>query len=188
MEDVHIFTYLGSVVTSDGGADEVVKSRIGKARQPFNTLRPVWNSTSISTKTKLRIFATNVKSILLYGSETWRATRSIPNKLQTFSNKCLRKILKLYWPEKISNRELWARTGQECVPEEIARRKWNWIGHTLRKPTSDTTRQALEWNPQGKRMVGKPVKTWRRSVEEELKQANHLEYGKKYSRKQSPLA
>ena len=45
LEDVRIFTYLGSVATSDGGADEDVKSRIGKARQAFNTLRPVWNST-----------------------------------------------------------------------------------------------------------------------------------------------
>ena len=173
LEDVRIFTYLGSVVTSDGGEDEDVKRRIGKARQAFNTpLGPVWNSTSISTKTKLRIFTTNVKSVLLYGSETWRVTRSISNKLQTFINKCLRKILKIYWPEKISNMELWARAGQGCVPEEIARRKWNWIGNTLRKPTSDITRQALEWNPQGKRKVGRPVKTWRRSVEEELKQAN----------------
>ena len=57
---------------------------------------------------------------------------------------------------------------KEKDPKDI----WNWIGHTLRKPTSDTTRQALEWNPQGKRKVGRPVKTWRRSVEEELKQAN----------------
>ena len=155
------------------GADEDVKSRVGKARQAFNnTPRPVWNPTSISTKTKLRIFTTNVKSVLLYGPETWRVTRSISKKLQTFINKCLRKILKIYWPEKISNRELWARTGQECVPEEIARRKWKWIGHTLRKPTSDITRKALEWNPQGKRKVGRPVRTWRRSVEEELKQAN----------------
>jgi len=55
---------------------------------------------------------------------------------------------------------------------EIARRKWAWIGHTLRKPATDTTKQALKWNPQGKRKVGKPVKTWRRSTEEELKIAN----------------
>ena len=114
----------------------------------------------------------NLKSVLLYGSQTSRVTRSISNKLQTFINKCLRKILKIYWPEKISNRELWAQTGQECVPKEIARCKLNWVGDTLWKPTSDTTRQALEWNLQGKTKVGRPVKTWRRSVEEELKQAN----------------
>jgi len=78
----------------------------------------------------------------------------------------------LYWGEKISNRELWARTEQECIPAEITRCKSNWIGHTLRKPTSDTTRQALEWNLQGKRKVGRRVKTWKRSVEEELKEPN----------------
>ncbi|KAL9957133.1 hypothetical protein ACROYT_G038735 [Oculina patagonica] len=57
-------------------------------------------------------------------------------------------------------------------PTEIARRKWAWIGHTLRKPGTDTTKQALKWNPQGKRKVGRPAKTWRRSTEEELKKAN----------------
>ena len=122
------------------------------------------------------ISPTNIANIHIhaipYGFENWRVTRSISNKQQTFTNQCLRKILKIYWPEKISNRELWARTGQECIPAEIARRKWNWIGHTLPKPTPDTTRQALEWNPQGKRKVGRPMKTWRRSVEEALKQAN----------------
>ena len=136
LEDVQSFTYLGSIVTSDGGADEDVKSRIGKARQAFNTPRPVWNSTSISTKSKLRIFTTNVKSVLL---QIWRVTRSISKKLQIFTYQCLRRIIKIYWPEKISDRELWARTKQDCIPVEIARCKWNWIGHTSRKPTYDTT-------------------------------------------------
>ena len=134
LEDVQSFTYLGSIVTSHGGADEDVKSRIGKARQPFNILRPVWHSTSMSIKTKLRIFSTNVNSVLLHGSKTWRVTRSISKKLQTFTNQCLRKILKIYWPEKISNRELWARTEQECIPAEITRRKWNWIGQHVTQP------------------------------------------------------
>jgi len=35
LEDVQSFTYLGSVVTLDGRADEDIKSRIGKARQAF---------------------------------------------------------------------------------------------------------------------------------------------------------
>ena len=52
---------------------------------------------------------------------------------------------------------------------EIKRRKWGWIGHTLWKPATNTTRQALSWNPQGKRKVGRPRQMWRRSVEEELK-------------------
>ena len=118
-------------------------------------------------KTKLEIFGTNVKSVLLYGSETWRVIKTNTNKLQTFINKYLRNVLQIRWPEMIPNEELWERTGQEQIITEIKRRKWGWIGHTFRKPATNTTRQALSWNPQGKRKVGRPRQTRRRSVEEE---------------------
>ena len=64
----------------------------------------------------------------------------------------------------------WERAGQEPVAKQILRRKWGWIGHTLRKPASSTTRQALTWNPQGKRKRGWPRNSWRRDTEAELKQ------------------
>ena len=44
-----------------------------------------------------------------------------------------------------------------------------WLGHTLRKPSEDIARQALEWNPQGKLGRGRPRNTWRRTVLEEAK-------------------
>nr|KAG5689969.1 hypothetical protein BaRGS_033650 [Batillaria attramentaria] len=47
--------------------------------------------------------------------------------------------------------ELWERAGQEPVAKQILRRKWGWIGHTLRKPAASTTRQALTWNPTGEK-------------------------------------
>ncbi|GFR62635.1 hypothetical protein ElyMa_003586200 [Elysia marginata] len=52
---------------------------------------------------------------------------------------------------------------------QITRRKWGWIGHTCRKPASNTTRQALFWNPQGKSKRDRPRSTWRRNTEDELK-------------------
>jgi hypothetical protein len=48
-------------------------------------------------------------------------------------NNCLRCILNIRWPEKISNKDLWQKTNQPPVEEELKRRKWRWIGHTLRK-------------------------------------------------------
>jgi hypothetical protein len=33
----------------------------------------------------------------------------------------------------------------------LKKRKWSWIGHTLRKPSGITEKGALDWNPQGKR-------------------------------------
>ena len=173
VKEVTSFTYLGSIVSASGGTDEDVKARIGKARHAFITLRPVWKSTSLSLKNKLRIFNSNVKSVLLYGSETWRVTKSISNKIQVFINSCLRQLLGIRWPDRITNEELLNRTNQEPINKVISRRKWRWIGHTLRKPRDDITRQALYWNPQGKRKVGRPRQSWRRSCEEELKENGH---------------
>ena len=172
LKKVTSFTYLGSIVSVTGGSDEDIKARIGKARHAFITLAPVWRSTALSIRNKLRIFNTNVKAVLLYGSETWRVTNTLSNKLQTFVNGCLRNILKIRWTEKVKNTDLWRRTNQDPLEQLIARRKWRWIGHTLRKPPQDITRQALQWNPQGKRRVGRPKTTWRRSCEEEMASFN----------------
>ena len=50
------------------------------------------------------------------------------------------------------------------------KRKWHWIGHTLRKDERDITRESLERNPQGARKKGRPVNTWRRTVHREAKE------------------
>ena len=61
------------------------------------------------------------------------------------------------------------RVGQEPLAKQILRRKWGWIGHTLGNPAPSTTRQALTWNPQGKRKRGQLRNSWRRDAEAELK-------------------
>ena len=104
-------------------------------------------------RTKIRLFQSNVKSVLLYGSETWSLKKTLSSKLQVFINTCLRQIMKIKWSDKVHNNILWKRTGQEPIDKEIGRRKWRWIGHTLRKPTSSITRHALQWNLQGKEGV-----------------------------------
>ena len=168
LEEVESFTYLGSIVNKTGGTEEDIKARTNKARYVFATLKPIWRSTRIRWRTKIRIFNTNVKSVLLYGAETWMHTKRTHAKLQTFVNRCLRQILRIRWPEIISNKDLWKKTQQKSVAHDIARRKWKWIGHTWRKEQTNITRQALDWNPQGKRKRGRPKNTWKRTTQTEL--------------------
>ena len=168
IREVESFTYLGSNVDKQGGTDSDIKSRIGKARSAFIMLKNIWASKDIRISTKLRILNSNVKSVLLYGSETWRTTKASMKKIQIFFNTCLRRILNIRWPERISNEDLWRRTKQQAMDVQIRQRKWRWIGHTLRKPPSSTTRQALLWNPQGKRKRGRPRNSWRRDTDSEL--------------------
>ena len=110
-----------------------------------------------------------MKSVLLYGSETWREAVTSKKCIQTFVNKCLRNILNIRWPNTISNKELWRRTQQQPISQTIRSRKLRWVGHTLRKTETNITKQALEWNPQGHRKQGRPKNTWLRGLHTELK-------------------
>ena len=110
IEEVNSFTYLGSIVDQQGGSEEDIRVRIGKARTAFKLLHRVWKSREIKEKTKVRIFNSNVKSVLLYGAETWKTTVVLSRRIQSFVNGCLRKILGIRWPKKISNHELWQHT------------------------------------------------------------------------------
>ncbi|CAH8547321.1 unnamed protein product [Schistosoma margrebowiei] len=82
LEDVKTFTYLGSIIDEHGGSDADVKARIGKARAAYLQPKNIWNSEQLSTNTKVRIFNTNVKTVLLYGAETWRTKKAIIQKIQ----------------------------------------------------------------------------------------------------------
>lgn len=46
-------------------------------------------------------------------------------------------------------------------------RCWNWIGRTLHGERSKGYMVGLGWRTEGKRAVGRPKKTWRRTVEVE---------------------
>ncbi|VDP58924.1 unnamed protein product [Schistosoma curassoni] len=63
----------------------------------------------------------------------------------------------------------------ESLPaeEEISKRRWKWIGYTLRKSSNCITRQALTWNPEGKWKRGRPNNTLRREIEADMKKMNN---------------
>lgn len=171
IESVEKMNYLGSILNNKGDIEEDIVNRINKAQTAYHMLKNVWRSKELTTQTKLRIFDTNVKSVLLYGSETWKTTKRNTDKIQVFINKCLRKMLGIYWPNRITNRELWRKTNQEPINKTIKRRKWKWIGHTLRRE-DDIAKQALEYKPTGSRKIGRPTETWKRSIDKELEEAN----------------
>jgi hypothetical protein len=93
----------------------------------------VWRNHNISKDVKIRIFNTNVKSVLLHASETWKITNQITRRLKIFVNKCSRRIMNIKSTDKITNEELWRITQQKPVENQTKRRKCDWIGHTLRK-------------------------------------------------------
>jgi hypothetical protein len=115
-------------------------------------------------KTKIRISNSSINSAICQ----W-ITVSIKKHLQTFINRYLRVTLQVRWLETISNQDLWRRRSRVPVEEEIKRRKWGRLGHTLRKPHVEVNRTTLECNPQGSGRRGGPSTAWWRSVHMETK-------------------
>ena len=69
----------------------------------------------------------------------------------------------------VTNREVSKRTGINNIIEEVKQRRWRWLGHVLRMNKTRHPHAALRWAPPGKRKRGRPLGTWRRTIEEEMK-------------------
>ena len=172
LKEVEKFTYLGCEIRKDGNIRNEVGIRIGKAGSAFRTLNKVWNAQNISLSTKLKLFSSIVISILIYGCESWKGLKEIENRVRRFESGCLRKIMNIRWFDHVSEVELRRRTGQRSVVELIKSRRWRWYGHVLRMPQYRLPKQANGWTPSGRRSVGRPKDTWRRTMTREMREKN----------------
>ncbi len=116
------------------------------------------------------LYNSNVKSVLLYGSENCRAVKTDMRRMEVFHNGCLRQICQIFWPNKISNNELYKKTGSWSIIKEITHRRLRWLGHVL--TMEQDTKIALRWTPPGKRKPWRSKTTWHRTVTQELEQMN----------------
>ena len=109
--------------------------------------------------------------VLMYGWEASKLTKTEAKKLGGFQYKCMKRILRIRWPQTISHQQIQENTGVNRTSDEIRRRRWNWIGHIMRNDKEEHCVTALEWRPEGKRRPDRPKTTWRRMVEDERKTA-----------------
>ena len=97
----------------------------------------------------------------------------------TFHAKNLRSIIRIHWPQTISNQQLLERCEQESMETIIMRRRQRWIGHVMRREQGEQGNiayTALHCTPEGRWKRGRPKNTWRRTVEGELKILGHILY------------
>lgn len=170
---VEQFTYLGSTIDKEGGTDADVKCRIGKAAAVFQRLRPIWTRRSIHTNTKLRLFNTIVIPSAIYACETWKGTKTVVNRLNVFQQRCLRRIFRITYHDHITNEEILRRAKTRSLGEVVVERRMQFAGHVLRLAETRHARTAMWWTPvRGKRGIGRPRNTWRRTFTEDLRAVN----------------
>jgi hypothetical protein len=126
-EEIHQtknLTYLDSIITSEGGTKEDIHSRLGKARRVSREMNNIWRSTQYNINTKLKLYQSCVVSTLLHRTECWRITETDLSRLRSFHTTCLCRILRIFWPEKITNEDFIKRCKQEDMGIIVTKRQW----------------------------------------------------------------
>ncbi|XP_068707377.1 uncharacterized protein [Montipora foliosa] len=73
--------------------------------------------------------------------------------------------------DHVSTKELLERESMKPLSEEVKYRRWNMIGHILRKDRYNDFNIAMSWALEGKRRRARLKTTWQRTVEKERKEA-----------------
>jgi hypothetical protein len=173
VEKVEDFTYLGSTISTVDATRKDIQCRLAKGRTAFSMLKSVWKSSQLSRKTKLKIFKSNVMSVVLYGAECWRLTQCDKDKLEVFQNKCLRHIHNIFWPNTISNKNLHEISEVTTIEQLLETRRLKLLGHVFRMNNDRVTKKAIEWIPRnGRRQRGRPKLTWKSMIKKDLEKKN----------------
>ena len=163
IEQVHSFTYLGQLIKDNGRCEEEVLRRIGIAKSAFNSMSSTLTSRSISTRTRLRLVKCYVFSTLYYGCETWTLNKKLLSRLDAFEMWMYRKMLKVPWTRKETNKNILKKIGTKMeVLSSVRKRKVVYFGHMIRR--DGFQRMLLEGYIEGKRSRGRPRVTWMKNI------------------------
>lgn len=173
--EVDKYNYLGVMITNTGDRETEIKEKIFAANKAYHIHKNLLKSKIISKRTKMKIYKTLIRPLLLYDAETLTMTKIEEEKMRIIERKILRAIL---GPIKISNDEWRRRMNNEILKEidgedivkKIKQQRVKWLGHVWRAGQEAVIKSMLIWDP-GRKRRGRPRSTWIKEVEEDLKHA-----------------
>ncbi|KAI5635541.1 hypothetical protein NE865_11715 [Phthorimaea operculella] len=175
------FKYLGCTVTDTNQRNEEIDIRIQNALRCSAALHKVLVSKLISRKTKIRVYKTVIRPILMYECEAWTLTLKEENKLLVAERKIYRKMLGPTRRDDGSwrvrkNRELEELVAEPNIISEIKSARIRWLGHLERMGEDRAVKRAYLRKPNGKRPVGRPRYRWADEAEKDLLQLQHPDW------------
>ena len=95
--------------------------------------------------TRIQLYETPVKSVLLCNCGTWGVSKDDQRKLNSFHRRQLRKGIGIQCPHKISNNKLYRITGKKPLLITITEKRWQLLGHILRLLADCPTRKTIRY-------------------------------------------
>lgn len=132
------------------GSEEDIINRLNKANVAFHSsYKKLWcqghKRTQISEQRKIKLYEALVTSILLYNCGCWAGPKKVLESVNVLQRKHLRQILKIFWPNTISNEALYERCKLKPLTERINKARWKMLGHVLRSGNSTPAYQVFRF-------------------------------------------
>ena len=168
IEIVDSFCYLGDLSGQRGGCHEATTARIRSAWKSFRELLPMLTCRGISLKTRGHHYNACVRSVMLYASETWPATKEDLTRIERNDKMMIRWICSAKLADKIPSEELRMRLGLNSIDEMLHWGRLRWYGHLLRMTPDVWPRRVMDVKVGGKMPRGRPRKTWLECVGKDM--------------------
>ena len=156
IERVSNFEYLGARIEANGKSTPEIRRRLAMATTRLTKMISIWKGQC--KKKKLRVLETVVFPTALYGCEVWTINNTDAKRITSFEMKCYRKILRISWMDKVTNKEVLSRLEMKTTMllQEAKTLKLKYFGHIKRHKTLE--RHILEARIDGRRGRGRPTR------------------------------
>ena len=155
IEQLDSFSYLRSIITSDGRCEKEIKRCIGMAKTSFNQMSIILKDHKLSMSLKTRVLKCFVWSVLLYGSESWTLSSPTTKNIEATEIWFYRRMLHISYAAHETSDSVLQRVGQECqLLKIIQARQVSFTNHVIRKGKLEEL--CLAWKVPGKKPRGKP--------------------------------
>jgi len=106
-------TFIGA-----GQGKNEIEACINSARSAFCPLQTrLWSRSEVRPATKVRIYRALVRTVLLYGCETWPIIKADLHSLEVFGHYCLHRLLRVRPLDMVSNIEVRRRCQVQPIPQ-----------------------------------------------------------------------
>ena len=153
IEEVDEFCYLGNVLDCEAGVEKAVRARVAAAWTKWREMASLLINRSIPLKVRASVYESCVRSVMLYGAETWAMTGRMEDILKSCDRRMLRYMAGVKWQDRVSSEEIAKRCGVKEIETKIRQRRLRWFGHVRREAEGGVLRLVEEMEVPGKRRL-----------------------------------
>ena len=151
------FRYLVSIFTKDGRDTKNIPHGITQTLEIVSALNGVWWPKGVTKNREKIIYNSIVKSVLIYGAESWSLYEGGRRGINGTGMDGLRRSARISELDRKANEHIREKMSQQdTIFDEITRKQLIWYGHVDRMDPTRLPKIMINWKPEGRKKRGRP--------------------------------